>query len=133
MSSLDFNFLSDFENGPDMLEATTEPAEEGTSTLKHPSAFMGTNRNLRESSSPSTSKNTEHKLLMESPWRRRIVGTARVLFLGALPKEECKVHHRDQENRMGCRMDRGLDTSSELRNPVNFKNRSQPTTNAGSS
>ena len=29
-----------------------------------PSAFMGTNRNLSESSSPSNSKNTEQKLLM---------------------------------------------------------------------
>ena len=27
MSSLDFNFLSDFENGTDTLEATTEPAD----------------------------------------------------------------------------------------------------------
>ena len=59
MSSLDFNFLSDFENGTDTLEATTETADEGTSTLEHPSAFMGTNRNLPESSSPSNSKNAE--------------------------------------------------------------------------
>ena len=29
MSSLNFNFLSDFENGTDTLEATTEPADEG--------------------------------------------------------------------------------------------------------
>ena len=35
MSSLDFNFLSDFENG-------TDPADEGTSTLEPPSAFIGT-------------------------------------------------------------------------------------------
>ena len=34
MTSLDFNFLSDFENGTDTLEATTEPADEGTSTLE---------------------------------------------------------------------------------------------------
>ena len=60
MSSLDFNFLSDFENSTDTLEATTEPADEGTYTLEPPSAFMETNRNLPESSSPSNSKkNTE--------------------------------------------------------------------------
>ena len=46
MSSLDFNFLSDFENGTDTLEAMTEPADEGASKLEPPSAFMGTNRNL---------------------------------------------------------------------------------------
>ena len=105
MSSLDFNFLSNFENGTDTLEATTEPADEGTSTLEPPSAFIGTNRNLPESSSPSNSKNTEQKFLMESP-RRRIEGTARVLFLGTLPEEESEVHHRDFETRTECRMDR---------------------------
>ena len=47
VSSLDFeNFLSDFENSVDALEATTEPADEGTSTLEPPSAFMGTKRKL---------------------------------------------------------------------------------------
>ena len=106
MSSLDFNVLSDFENGTDTLEETTEPADEGTSTLEPPSAFMGTNRNLPESSSPSNSKSTEQKLLMESPRRRRIEGAARVPFLGTLPEEEWEVHHRDHENRTGCRMDR---------------------------
>ena len=55
--SLDFNFLSDFENGTDTLEATTEAAEEGTSTLEPPSAFMEMNRHLPESSTPSFSKN----------------------------------------------------------------------------
>ena len=85
MSSLDFNFLSDFENGTDTLEATTEPADEGTSTLETPSAFMGTNQNLPESSSPRNSENTEQKLLMESPRRRRIEGTARVLFWELCP------------------------------------------------
>ena len=78
MSSMNFNFLSDFENDTDTLEATTEPAEEGTSTLEPPSAFMEMKRNLPESSSPSNSKNTEKKLLMESPRRRRIEGTVRV-------------------------------------------------------
>ena len=71
MSSLDFNLLSDFENGTDMLETTTEPADEGTSTLEPPSAFMESNRNLQESSSLSNSKNTEiNKPLMKSPRRR---------------------------------------------------------------
>ena len=41
MSSLDFKFLSDFENGTDTLEATTDPADEGTSTLEPSSASMG--------------------------------------------------------------------------------------------
>ena len=44
ISSLDFNFLSDFENGTDTLEATTEPAGEGPSTLEPPSVFMGTKK-----------------------------------------------------------------------------------------
>ena len=106
ISSLDFNFLSDFENGTDTLKAATEPADEGTSTLKPPSTFMRTKPNLPESSSLSISMNTEQKLLMESPRRRRIEGTARVPFLGTLPEEEWEVHHRDQGKRTGCRMDR---------------------------
>ena len=106
MSCLDFNFLSDFENGTDTLEAATEPADEGTSTLEPPSASMETNRNLPESSSPSNSKNTENKLLIESPRRRRIEGTARVPFLGTLPEEEWEVQHRDHESRTGCSTDR---------------------------
>ena len=43
---------------------------------------------------------------MESPRRRRIGGTARVLFLGMLPEEEWEVHHRGHENRTGRSMDR---------------------------
>ena len=39
VSSLDFNFLSDFKNNADTLEAT-EPANEGTSTLEPPSVFV---------------------------------------------------------------------------------------------
>ena len=105
VSSLDFNFLSDFECGADALE-TTEPADEGTSTLEPPSAFMETNRNLPESRSPSNSKDTEQRFLMESPRRSRIEGAARVLFLGTLPKEEWELHHRDHEDRTGCRMNR---------------------------
>ena len=67
VSSLDFeNFLSDFENGMDALEATTEPADENTSTLEPPSAFMETNRKLPESGSPINSKDTELKLLWSS-------------------------------------------------------------------
>ena len=88
ISSLDFNFLSEFENGADALEATTEPADEGTSTREPPSCFTGTNRNLPESGPSSNSENIEQKLLKESPRRRRIEGTARVPFLGTLPEEE---------------------------------------------
>ena len=107
VSSLDFeNFLNDFENGMNALEATTEPADEGASTLEPPSAFMGTNRRLPESGSPNNSKDIEQKLLMESPRRRRIEGAARVPFLGTLPEEEWDVRHRDHEKRTGCRMDR---------------------------
>ena len=63
MSSLDFNFLSDVENGTETLEGTTEPAEEGTSTLEPPSAaFMEMNRNLLESSSPSNSKKNRKEI-----------------------------------------------------------------------
>ena len=105
LSSLDFNFLSDFKNGADALE-TNEPADEGTSTLEPPTAFMETSQNLPESSSPGNSKDNEQRLLVESPRRRRIEGAARVPILGALPEEKWEVHHRDHENRAGCRMDR---------------------------
>ena len=105
ISSLDFNLFSDFENNADALE-TTEPANEGTSTLEPPSVFAEMKRNLPESSSPGNSKDNEQRLLMESPRRRRIEGAARVPFLGTLPKEEWEVHHRDHENRTGCRLDR---------------------------
>ena len=136
MSSLEFNFLGDFENRTDMFEATTEPADEGTSTLQPPSAIMEKNRNLPESSSPSYSKNTEQKLLMESPRRRRVEGTARVPFMGTLPKNgKCIIETMKKERDAewtGCLRGGGLDSSSELRNPVYFEIRSQPTTNAGS-
>ena len=83
-----------------------EPADEGTSTLEPPSAFMGMKPNLPESSSPGNSKDNEQRLIMESPRRRRIEGTARVPLLRTLPEEEWTVHHRDHENRTGCRLDR---------------------------
>ena len=102
ISSLDFNLFSDFENNADALE-TTEPANEGTSRLELPSVFAEMKRNLPESSSPGNSKDNEQRLLMES---RRIEGAARVPFLGTLPEEEWEVHHRDLENRTGCRLDR---------------------------
>ena len=105
ISSLDLNFLSDFENNADALK-TTEPANEGTSALEPPSGFVEMNRDLPESSSPGNSKDREQRLLMESPKRRRIEGAARVPFLGMLPEEEWDVHHRDHENRTGCRLDR---------------------------
>ena len=101
--SLDFNFLSDFENNADALE-TTEPAYEGTSTLEPLSAFVAMNRDLPESSSPGNSKDREQRLLMESPRRRMIEGAASVPFSGTLPEEEWEVHHRDHENRTGSRL-----------------------------
>ena len=105
VSSLDFNFLSNFESNADTLEAT-EPANEGTSTLDPPSAFVEMNRNLPESSSPGNSKDNEQRLLIESPRRSRIEGAVRVPFLGKLPKEEWELHQRDHKNRRGCRLDR---------------------------
>ena len=83
-----------------------EPADEGTSTLEPPSAFMEMKRILPESSSPGIAKDNEQRLLMESPRRRRTEGAVRVSFLGTLPKEEWQVHHRDHENRTGCRLDK---------------------------
>ena len=106
MTSLDFNFLSDIENGTDTLEGTTEPIDGGTSTLEPPPAFMEMNRNLLESSSPSNSKNAEKKLLMASPGRRRIESTARKRFLGTLPEEEWEIHHRNDENKTERKLDR---------------------------
>ena len=105
VSSPDFNFHSDIENNADTLEAT-EPAKESTSTLEPPSTFMELKRNLPESSSPGNSKDNEQRLLMQSPRRRIIECAARVPFLGTLLKEEWEVHHRDHENRTGCRLDR---------------------------
>ena len=68
-SSLDFNIFSDLENNADTLE-TTEPADEGISTLEPPSAFMEMKRNLPESSSPGNSRNNDQRILMESRlWR----------------------------------------------------------------
>ena len=80
ISSLDFNFFSDFENNADTLEAA-EPADEGTSTMEPPSAFMEMKRNLPESSSPGNSKSNEQRLFMESPRRKRLEGAARVPFM----------------------------------------------------
>ena len=67
---------------------------------------MNINQNLPESSSPGKLKTTETKLLMESPRRRRLEGTARVPFLGSLPEEEWEVHQRDHERSTWCYMDR---------------------------
>ena len=85
---------------------TTEPADEGISTLEPPSAFEEMKRNLPESSSPGNSRNNDQRILMESPRRRRIKASARVPFLGTLPEEEWEVHHRDHESRTGCKLDR---------------------------
>ena len=84
ISSLDFNIFSDLQNNDDTLEAT-EPADE---PLEPPSAFTEMKRNLPESSSSGNSRNNEQRILMESPRRRRIEGSARVPFLGTLPEEE---------------------------------------------
>ena len=46
VSSLDFNIFSDLENNADTLE-TTDPADEGISTLEPPSAFMEMKRSCR--------------------------------------------------------------------------------------
>ena len=105
VSSLGFNIFSDLENNADTLE-TNEPADEGISTLEPPSDFMEMKRNLPESSSPGNSRNNEQRILMESPRRRRIEGSARVPFLGTLPEEEWEVHHWDHESRTGFRLDR---------------------------
>ena len=104
VTSLEFNFLSDFESGADALE-TTEQADEGNSTQEPPLAFMQTNRTLPESGSPSNSKDNEQRFLMESPRRRRTEGAARVPFFGTLPEEKWEVHHRDHEKRKGCGME----------------------------
>ena len=88
MSSLDFNFLEDFEVETGTLEGTAESAEDETSSLEPPSAFMDLSRNLPASSSPGKFETIEKKLLMESPRRRRKESLARVPFLGKLPEEE---------------------------------------------
>ena len=90
MSSLDSNFLSDFENSTETLGGTTEPAEEGTSTLEHPSAFMEKNRNLRKSSSPSNSKNAKKKTfngIFEEKKNRR---QCQVTFLKNIAKKRVR-------------------------------------------
>ena len=104
-SSLDFNIFSDLEINADALEIT-ELADEGISTLEPPSAFTEMKRNLPESCSPGNSGNSEQRILMESPRRRRTEGSARVSFLGTLPEDEWEVHHRDHESRTGCKLNR---------------------------
>ena len=66
VSSLDFNFLDDYKIETETLERTTEPAEDGTSSLEPPSASMN--------------------LSCDLPRRRRIEGAARVPFLRTLPE-----------------------------------------------
>ena len=41
---------------------------------------------------------------MDSPRRGKIEGAARVPSLGTLRDDEWEVHHRDHENRTGCKM-----------------------------
>ena len=80
-SSLDFNIFSDLENNADTLE-TTEPADEGISTLEPPSAFIEMKRNLPESSSPGNSRNNDQRILMESPKKKKNRGLSQSTFLG---------------------------------------------------
>ena len=70
-SSLDFDFLDEEEEGTETLAGTTEPAEDETSTLDPPSAFMNSAHNLSESSSPGKVETTAKKLLTESPRKRK--------------------------------------------------------------
>ena len=104
-SSFDFNIFSDLEINAETLE-TTELADEGISTLEPLSAFTEMKRNLPESCSTGNSGKSEQRILMESPRRRRIEGSARVPFLGTLPEDEWEVHHRDHESRTGCKLNR---------------------------
>ena len=76
ISSLDFNFLENFEVETGTLKRMTEPAEDETSTLEPPSAFLDANQKLPESSSPGNSITIAKKVLMESSRRKRIEGTA---------------------------------------------------------
>ena len=103
-STLVFNFLDEDETK--LVAGTTEPAEDGASTLPSPSAFTNAAHNFPEGSSTGKIKFTTKKLLSESPRRRKIEGAARVPFLRTLPEEAWKVHHRDHESKTGCVMDR---------------------------
>ena len=67
---------------------------------------MNATHNLPESSSPDKIEITIQELLRELPRRKTKYSAARVPFLGTLPEEEWKVHHRDHENRTGCGMDK---------------------------
>ena len=49
---------------------------------------------------------TSTVMLMDSPRRRKIESAARKTFLGTIPEDEWEVHHRDHENRAGCKMNR---------------------------
>ena len=113
----------------------TESAEDETTTLEPPSAFMNLSHNLPDSSSPGKTKATAMKLLTESPRRRRIEGACRLHFLGTLPEEEWEVHHRDHGNRAGCDMDRVAFMEEVwtivLRDRVDIENRYQQTADAG--
>ena len=56
VSGLDFNFLDRNETETETWEGTSEPAEDGTSTMEPPPAFMNLSRDLPESSSPGKLK-----------------------------------------------------------------------------
>ena len=57
-SNLDFNFTDEEEEETETLAGTAEPAEDETSTLESPSAFMNAANNLPESSSPGKIETT---------------------------------------------------------------------------
>ena len=69
--SRDFNFLDEDKEGTGTSAGTTELAQDETSTLEIPSAFMNAAYNLPESSSPGENEITAKKLLTESPRRKK--------------------------------------------------------------
>ena len=75
ISSLDFNLFSDFENNADALE-TTEPANEGTSTLDPQSVFAEMKRNLPESTKEKKDRRRCQITLLGNITRRRVGGTS---------------------------------------------------------
>ena len=105
VSSLDFNFLSDFENGADTLE-TTEPADKGTSTLEPSSPSMEKNRISKRAALRAILKTMNKDSSYNHQGQEEEKALPEYLSLGTLPKEEWEVHQRDHENRTGCRLDR---------------------------
>ena len=86
---LEYQFSEDDEDGE-----VDEPL-----LMMMPSSFMSPTKEALASLSPadpvglalSSPSREVHKLLHESPWRRRIEDTMRVSFLGILPEEEWEI------------------------------------------